>query len=243
MKIVPKWDYHVHSTYSGGGKSTIEENVLQALRIGLEEIGTSDHAFSHCLEGIKKGDLEREREEIDRLQAIYPNIKIKLGIEANLVNMDGDIDLTENDIKMLDYIILGIHNFTFKGKIKKGFRFNAGNWFNHSARHIERITDSYALAFKKYPITIVAHPNYAAKCDIPRLLALCEEHNVMFELNRKHLKDIQKYGDIISQSKAKLVFSSDAHSKENIGQISNQIEFVQKYNIDKSRIMNIKIEK
>ncbi|MBR4270541.1 MAG: PHP domain-containing protein [Clostridia bacterium] len=242
MKILPKWDYHVHSVFSDG-KSTIEQDIERAVAIGLEEIGISDHSFAHCLGGIKRGDIEREREEIERLQTSYPNIKIKLGIEANLVNMDGDIDLTEDDIKMLDYIILGIHNFTFKGKVKKGFGFNVGNWLNHSARHAERITDSYALAFERYPISIVAHPNYAARCNIERLLALCEEHGVMFELNRKHLKDIQEYGDKIAKSKAKLVFSSDAHQCEYIGEISNQIDFVEKFNIDKSRIMNIKIEK
>ena len=56
MKILPKWDYHVHSVFSDG-KSTIEQDIERAVAIGLEEIGISDHSFAHCLGGIKRGDI------------------------------------------------------------------------------------------------------------------------------------------------------------------------------------------
>ncbi len=239
MKIVATKDYHVHSIFSDG-KSTIEDNVRQANQLGLSEIGVSEHGFNHRKAGINRSDLPKIKDEIARVQALYPNVKIKLGIEANLLNLNGDVDLTDEEAKQFDYIILGIHKLTFGKGVKGSFRFNVTNYLSKSAKRAKEIARSYELAFSRYPISIVAHPNYAARCDIEDLIKSCKKHNVLFELNRKNIDKLYPFGDLIKNSDVPLVMSSDAHQSEFVGDFSKQIEFVKKFNIDLSRIVNIK---
>jgi len=242
MKIIPTKDYHVHSIFSDG-KNTIEENVKRAVELGLSEVGVSEHGFNQLKAGIKREDLGKIKAEIARVQALYPSVKIKLGIEANLLNLNGDVDLTDEDVKQFDFIILGIHKLTYGKKVKGSFSFNLKNMLFKSKKRAKQIAHSYELAFSRYPITIVAHPNYAGKCDIEELIKSCKKHGVLFELNRKHLEDIEPDVDKIVASDVPLIFSSDAHNSEFVGDFSRQIEFVKKYNIDLNRIVNIKVQK
>ncbi len=46
-------DYHTHTIYSHGS-GTIRDNVEEALRKGLKEIGICDHGPGHYLYGVKK---------------------------------------------------------------------------------------------------------------------------------------------------------------------------------------------
>ena len=242
MKIVATKDYHVHSIFSDG-HNTIEENVKQAVSLGLSEIGVSEHGFNHRRAGIKRDDLSKIKDEIMRVQAIYPQIKIKLGIEANLLNLDGEVDLTESEAEGFDYIILGIHKLTWGKGVKGSLLFNCANFFSKGDKRAKKIAHSYELAFSRYPITIVAHPNYAAQCDIELLLDSCKAHNVLFELNRKNLDKIEQYARLICGSDTPLVMSSDAHESRFVGDFSSQIEFVRKHNINLDRIVNIKVVK
>ncbi len=242
MKIQPTKDYHIHSVFSDG-QNTIEENIKRAVELGLSEVGVSEHAFNHRKAGIKRDDLQRIKDEIGRVQKLYPSVKIKLGIEANLLNLNGDIDLTEEEARQFDYIILGIHKLTWGKGVKGSLRFNIANYLCKSEARAKKIAHSYELAFSRYPITIVAHPNYAARCDIASLLSSCSKHKVLFELNRKNIGLIEDFADLIRQSEVPLIMSSDAHETRFVGDFSNQIDFVKKHNIDLGRIVNIKVVK
>ena len=46
-------DYHTHTIYSHGS-GTIRDNVEEALRKGLKEIGICDHGPGHYLYGVKR---------------------------------------------------------------------------------------------------------------------------------------------------------------------------------------------
>jgi len=242
MKIVATKDYHTHSIFSDG-QNTIEENVKQAATLGLSEIGVSEHCFNHRKAGIKRDDLQKIKDEIARVQALYPSVKIKLGIEANLLNLNGDVDLTDEEAKQFDYIILGIHKLTWGKGVKGSLAFNINNYLSKSKKRAKKISRSYELAFSRYPITIVAHPNYAAKCDILSLIKSCKSHGVLFELNRKNIDRLEPYADLIKQSDVPLVMSSDAHESKFVGDFTRQIDFVTRHNIDLNRIVNIKVIK
>ena len=52
-------DYHTHTKFSHG-KGTIYDNALMAKKIGLKEIGISDHGFSHPAFGLRKRYLKKD---------------------------------------------------------------------------------------------------------------------------------------------------------------------------------------
>ena len=63
-------DFHTHTRYSHG-KGSIEDNVLAARRKGLEKIAITDHGFRHIRIGIKPNDVDKMREEVQRLNDKY----------------------------------------------------------------------------------------------------------------------------------------------------------------------------
>ena len=87
-------DFHTHTNYTHGVGS-VEDNVIQAEIVGLDAIAITDHAYNSKY-AIKHGDLEKMRKDIDKIKAQY-SPKILLGIEANLIGSNGEIDVDDED--------------------------------------------------------------------------------------------------------------------------------------------------
>lgn len=87
--MLPKVDYHMHTPLCGHATGEPEEYARQALRVGLEEIGFSDHA--PLVTGpdprytMNDNELPRYHEKIEKLRKERWNLKIKIGIEADFV--------------------------------------------------------------------------------------------------------------------------------------------------------------
>ena len=84
-------DYHTHTTYSHG-KGSIRDNVEEAYKKGLKEIAICDHGPGHYLYGVKEHKIIEMRDAINKLNDEYKeagkDIKILLGVEANIVGCD-----------------------------------------------------------------------------------------------------------------------------------------------------------
>ena len=89
-------DYHTHTPYSHG-KNTVLENVTAAKKLGLKQIGITDHGFNHFLFGLKRGNLVDLRGEIDEAEKLT-GLKVFMGMESNLISVDGDTDMKEKDL-------------------------------------------------------------------------------------------------------------------------------------------------
>ena len=101
-------DYHTHSKFSADGKSTIEENMISAEKKGLKEIAVTEHAYSN-LNGIKKGVLAKIVSAVEEARKKHPKIKIFMGMEINLLDEKGNVDLTKEEQSLLDIAVLGFH--------------------------------------------------------------------------------------------------------------------------------------
>ena len=106
LKVVA--DYHTHTIYSDG-KGTIEQNVKSAIDKGLEIIGISDHGYKHMGFGVKYNLFEKMRYEIDLMKEKYPQIKILLGVECNILDDRGNIDIDDKILRYFDYVMAGYH--------------------------------------------------------------------------------------------------------------------------------------
>ena len=87
-------DYHVHSTYSDG-RGTVAEMVEAGQKAGLEEIGFAEHGPRNIGCGIKSENmLLLLKEEIARVQRIYPAVKLYTAVEANVISLEGELDVS-----------------------------------------------------------------------------------------------------------------------------------------------------
>ena len=106
-------DYHMHTKRCGHARGEMEQYVEEAIRKGLAEIGFSDHLplVTHRDPGLTMGEEELPRyvEDVLQVREKYPEIAIKLGIEADFV-----LGYEEKTRRLLepydwDYIIGSVH--------------------------------------------------------------------------------------------------------------------------------------
>lgn len=231
-------DYHTHTTYTHG-KSTVEENIQQAELLGIQEIAITEHSykgFNH----IKPGDLQKIKNDIDAVKDKY-NVKVLLGIEANLMSENGDIDISDEELKMLDVVVLGYHKAS-KLTFKQFVKFLLPNMLRKkpTKKQIERNTMAYIRAMDKHRINILAHLGYAGcAVDCVRLAEECVKRNIYIELNGKRINF--KKQDILGMvaTGVKFIIDSDAHKKENVGKNSMAFNLIEKYDIPLEQVANV----
>ena len=75
---------------------------------GLQEIAITDHGPLALGIGLRDaGVLAALRQDVDALNCIYTDINILLGVEANIRDLQGTLDI--QDLKPLDILIAGLH--------------------------------------------------------------------------------------------------------------------------------------
>lgn len=110
---LPKVDYHMHTPLCGHAVGQPEEYVEQAVRVGLSEIGFSDHAplVSHQdpRYTMAKDQLPLYHGMIEAVQKKFKNFTIKLGLEADYI--PGFEDATRKILEgyPYDFVIGSIH--------------------------------------------------------------------------------------------------------------------------------------
>lgn len=237
MKI--NGDYHIHSKYSkfNHGKNTIAEIVEDAHKKGLKEIAITDHGPKHLLFGVRKNALKKAREEIENLKKQYPDMKILLGLEANLITETGEIDVNEEMWNYMDLCLLGFHKGAY-GKFSGIF--NIGHLLGNkkSKKRIERNTNAYINAIKKNKIAVLTHLNEYIYIDPKKIAEACAKNGTLIEINNRHLKLTEEDIKKMLETDVKFIINSDAHRLESIGKVDTALTFAKKY-IPKERIVNV----
>jgi DNA polymerase (family X) len=195
-----KGDFHVHSKWDGG-KNSIEEIAEYAIKMGYEYVGIADHTkFLKIEHGLDEKQLKERNKEIDRLnQKFKGKIKILKGCEANILP-DGKIDISDDCLKELDFVIAGVHS---KFKMSK-----------------EEMTERIIKAMKNPNVDILAHPTgrliqkrEGYEVDLDKILKVAKETGKILEIDsypdRLDLNDVN-----IKKAKemgVKMVIDTDAH--------------------------------
>ena len=234
MKLLT--DYHIHSKDSRffHGKNKIEELVLEANENGLQEIAITDHGFKHLFR-TSKSKLAKARKIVDEINE-WSKTKVMLGIEADIIAEDGTIDVDNETIEMLDMLIIGYHKM-----IKTDFAGFFGN-VPKTEEARRKCTNAFINAIEKYPVTIVSHLDSILTTNLYEIGKACALNNVMVEINNRHTKWTQKQVDDLVASGCLFVVSSDAHSREQVANVSNAFDIIKKYNIPSEQVVNVKFE-
>lgn len=237
-------DFHTHTPYSHG-KNTVYENALQAKKMGMQAIGISDHGFSHLAFGVKRKEVPALKEDCKRAEEEL-SIRVLVGIESNILGESGKTDLLESDYPDFDLYLAGKHVFVRYDRPKDMFTYFAGNFFadklhfKPSKSLVQADTWAYLNAIQKNPIDILTHPNFLVFADVVEVAKCCADYGTYFELNSKkvHLTD-EELSLVVQKTSVNFVVSSDAHSKERVGDTKLVDELLSRVSVPKERIFNI----
>lgn len=101
-------DLHVHSTWSGDGRSSLDDMVAAAVGRGLEYIAMTEHGEDLRINGLSRDEIAREKVEIERLSEEYPALTILRGSELNIAP-DGSVDYDAEFLAGLDWCVASVH--------------------------------------------------------------------------------------------------------------------------------------
>lgn len=197
-------DTHTHTIASGHAYNTIDEMTRHAAELGVEYLGITEHApkMPGSCKLLYFGNLRvipREKYGVHRL----------MGCEANIMDLNGRIDLEEYGLKQCDLVIASFHIPCVK------------------AGTVEENTHAMIEAMKNPYVNIIGHPDDSRyPVDYDAVVKAAKEYHVLLELNNSSLKpegprkgarenDLQmlklckKYDVCIS-------LGSDAHVEEDI---------------------------
>jgi DNA polymerase (family 10) len=102
--------FHNHTTASDG-KDTLEAMVEEAMELGLQYLGISDHSKSSWYAGgLDEERLLKQVEEIRELERTLGGFRIFAGSEVDIL-MDGSLDFSDEILARLDFSVASVHNF------------------------------------------------------------------------------------------------------------------------------------
>lgn len=235
-------DYHTHTIYSHG-TGTIMDNVMAARRKGLTEIAITDHGIRHFTFGVKKKNIIKMRQEIDNINQHVEGIKVLLGMECNIISSEGDIDMTDDIRKHLDILLVGYHMMVKPQSLRDTWNIYGLNYMrrflSYKPEKVEEMnTISIAKAIRKHKIDIITHPGARIPIDTTYIAQEAAKAGTALEINShssamqaEHVKAAAKYG-------VKFVIDSDAHSPENVGNLTNGLKIAEEAGLDSSQIIN-----
>jgi putative hydrolase len=240
MKI--NGDLHTHTTYSHG-KSSMEDNVRQGIALGLKRIAITDHGSGHVFYGVKKDQWQKMRKEADQLQKTYPQIKIDLGVEANIISTDGTIDVDPEWMGLLDVINVGYHYGVGVKRFSDIFGFYLLNLLAKGFPALRRRatavnTKALLRAMDKYPIHMVTHPGAKVPVDIGQVAKKAAQKKILLEINTHHLHLSVKDLKVAMEYPVRFAINSDAHESRHIGMVEEGLQIALEAGLDARRIVN-----
>ena len=201
-----KGDLHCHSDWDGGANS-IAEMAEAAQKMGYQYIGIADHTkFLQIEHGLDEKRIALRNKEIDRLNFQFSifNFQILKGCEANILN-DGSIDIEDETLKNLDFVIAGIHS-SFKMEKNK-------------------MTERIIRAMKNPNVDIISHPTGRLiqkrdeyQMDFDKILRAANETKTILEINafpeRLDLNDqnIRR----AKEAGVKMIINTDSHHRDQL---------------------------
>ncbi len=198
-----KGDFHIHSSTFSDGFNTIDEIVIAAGELEYQEIAFADHsqAMSDAYGMTRKTHYDMLSS--GRWENNYNNVKVIFGVEADLLNDDGDICDNIQSITP-EFIILSAHRKVFSSdpsRIKSGY-------LNAITRFGTTINVLGHLCTRQFAKEMVSN-------DIFEIVEAANENDIALELNCANLvygkTDLTKLKLMIKHAHH-LYVNSDAHT-------------------------------
>lgn len=202
-------DPHTHTIMSGHAYNTIDEMTRSAANAGLANIGITEHApkmpgSCNILYFSNYPVIRREKYGVKRL----------MGVEANIMDYTGRLDIKEPVINKMDIVIASFHTPCIQPADIK----------SHTKCLIEVMSNPF--------VNIIGHPDDARYCiDMEAVVLAAKEKHVLLELNNNSMRptgprvgayenDVRML-ELCKKHNVPVIMGSDAHVEEDIANFVN----------------------
>ena len=222
-------DLHVHTMASGHAYSTVAEIARVAADKELALIALTDHGPA-----MPGGPHAYHFSNQTAIPNVLFGVRVLKGIEANVMDRRGRLDLDEFRLSKLDIVAIGLHTVCSP----------YGNKKENTTMMVEAMQNPF--------VDIVVHPgNPEYLVDEETIVKAAVQYNVALEVNNSSLTVSRKGSlphcdQIVSLAKAygaKLIVGSDSHYCETVGEFSVAAALLDKHGILPEQVLNTSVEK
>ncbi len=219
-------DLHIHTISAGHAYSTVKENIDEAKKTGLKYMGISEHACA-----MPGGPHPFFFGNIEAIPREVEGITVVRGIEANIINSDGEIDVEEHIFDKLDYVIASLHSPCIPSGTKE---VNTNTILkvldNPRVKIIGHLDDS------KYPV------------DYDVVAKKAKENNVLLEINNSSLKpkssrlnakdNIPFLLESCKKYNTRVIMNSDSHFCTTVGKFDEAMKIIEECDFPLELVIN-----
>jgi putative hydrolase len=217
-------DLHIHTLASGHAYSTVEEIARAAAGRGLELLALTDHGPA-----MPGGPHEFHFGNLRVLPDVIHGVEILRGVEANIMDTQGTLDLREHYLRRLDIVLAGLHSYCLPVMDR------------------ERNTEALINALRNPFVDIIVHPgNPEFPVDSERLVRAAlasgkalEINNSSFLVRRGSAETCREIAELLRHHGGLVSISSDAHTAWEVGELSRALELVLEVGIPEECILNL----
>ena len=224
--MLDKTDLHTHTIASGHAYNTRNEMIAAAQEKKLEVFAITEHAPAmpgscHNMYFMNYRALKRK----------HGDMTVLYGVELNILDYDGHVDLPESILKGMDITLASIHSPCYVSGT------------------IEQNTTAYIKAMKNPYVNVIAHPDDVRfPVNYEKLVQAAKEYQVILEVNNASLSPgsfrgnpRRQYLEMLKLCEAyrvPIVIDSDAHVDTEVGNHRYAAEIIKEAQFPEELVIN-----
>ncbi len=222
-----KFDTHTHTVATEHAFSTFYENAMFAKKKGMDGFAITDHGPA-MIDAPKRPYFKNLRV----IPRDFEGLKILVGAEVNIRNLNGDIDLEDEILEHLDVVNASIHSL-----------------YNNNGATDN--TSAYEAMILHPHVDIISHSGYPQyPYDYEYIVKLAKEHNKLIEINSHTFRarsgsipNCRKIAELCRKHGTGIVVASDAHICTDVGNVTYALEMLEEIGFPEELVMNTTYDK
>jgi len=221
-------DTHTHTISSGHAYSTIQENAKEASLNGIEMFNMSDHGPA-----MNGAPFQYHFGNLRVIPDVLYGVRIIKGVELNIINYNGEVDLPEYYLKKLQLVLASYHEICIEPSTVE----------EHTNAAIQVLSNPY--------IDILAHSgNPQFQIDIEKVVKAARDYNKLIEINNQSFvvregseKNCFEIARMCKKYRVRIVTGSDAHISFDVGKFNNINKMFAEVEMPEELVMTTSVEK
>lgn len=220
-------DTHTHTVLSGHAWSTLRENAAFAAQRGMAGLCLTEHA--HSLPGAGPFFLPSAQR---MLPGMIEGVRIWYGIEANIINLAGGLDIDDKALFSTEFCIASMHDICCRPGTP------AEN------------TSAYLAALQHPCVDILGHiDDRRTPNDFETVVAEAKKRDKLIEINNNSLlirkgslERVEEVARLCLKHGTRVAVSSDAHFDQMVGEVRPALELLAKIAFPDELVVNRTLE-
>ena len=217
-------DLHTHTLASTHAYSTLQEMVQAASAMGLYAIAITDHGRT-----MPGSPGKWYFENMGIIPSHWMGVRVIKGIEANITDYYGTLDVDEFTTSSLEWVIASIHRETLP-------------WRDD----IDAVTNTYIQVAKNPLVNVIGHSGHEAyKYDYEKVIPIFGDYGKLVEINeatfnvrKESVANCAKIAELCKKHGVGVVVNSDAHFQMLVGKAPRALQMLEEIGFPHELIIN-----